>query len=402
MTVGMVTARSGGGLQARQYFPRAAGRIAAPRVAATALSRAATSRLALLLLGRASPLPVAALIAAWVYYNRISDPPGFPGFDALTPGWRKPTIGHIYTPGDYVPNPFDHGAFDNPPESLLDTADSGFPQGIRYWGDFGVEPYPDPRPGLNWPSVVQAFPSPIPSPRPTDRARPAGVAPITGDRSGGGSIAGPRRNHQVLPNLVIGANDLITDETGIPDNIAIIIALPSNLLPITRSSGGLTFTRDSPRRKQREKKLRPRNMLIWWVIKKMVDAAGGAKEFVDIFAEAADFKGWKERVRAGFVGVNTPPKSITDGRHENLLAAFYLFQAGGMNNLDLPLLAQLLLENEAEDFIFGAVIGRASKFTAQRLDMLFGVQTGALFDQPPRLDLRANRILTPQGRQPRR
>lgn len=397
MTVHAVTARQGGGLLARSASRRRFAQ-AIPRIARTAASRAATSRLALSLLGRTSPLPVAALIGAWMWYNRKVEPDGFPGFDSIDPGWRTPLVTGVAL-GDYAPNPFDHGSFDNPPESLLDINTAEIPFGIIYWGDFGAEPYPDALPGINWPVIPQALP-----------VRHSGTSSRV--RLGG------RIKYNLLPNLVIGVNDLIIDD-GLDDNVVITIPIPIPGISVAGQGVGaarqaeVKISKNAPRKKTLlERKARPRNLFIWLVLKKIANAGGEAKEWIDILAEATDFKGWRARgfqrvpltdraldttrpwqfrgvgsvVPTGIINRRKqpsladrvrPPSSITDGGHETQLKAWYLFKANGLDSMDWELLFQLAIENEVEDFAFG-VAGRMSKFSAQNLGLTLGPQAGPL------------------------
>lgn len=399
MSVGAVTFRStlAGNIPARRFTPRHL-RGTTPAIARTAVSRAALRRMALLLVGRASPLPVLALTAGWIYWNKFVEPAGFPGFDNIGEAWRKPTIGDTYSPGDYVPNPFDfHDNPDNLPESLLDT-DDVVAFTIRYWGDFGADPYPTPVPALNWPTLPQAIPE-------------AGVEPSQG---------GGNRRRRLLPNIFIGMNDLIDVETF--DNVWIDIKIPNRVLPVNAPASAAAARdfqalrsrgKNAPRRKSVERKLRPKNMFIFWVIKKMINAVGEFTEYVDILAEAADYKTWRRNMfirapvrdrpldlsrqpwwwkkpgvtpRSGRIpekfgpegrrlDTGRAPASISDGRHEKLLKIWYLFEGGGLNSIDYDLLGQLIIENELEDLVFGG-LGRMSKSAAINLDMLLGPQTG--------------------------
>lgn len=332
-----------------------------------------------------------------MWYNRKTEPAGFPGFDNVDPGWRKPVVTGVAL-GDYAPNPFDHGDFDNPPESLLDVNTCALPNGCIYWGDFGVEPYPRPWPAINWP-VIPAFVPPD----------------IIGQSGKRNRIGGRRIPYRSLPNLVIGMNDLIIDD-GLTDNVVIEIPIPvfvgvgapSRVNPARER---VQIRKNAPRKKNvLERKARPRNLFVWLVLKKIANAGGEAKEWIDILAEAADYKGWKARgflrvpltdrtldttrpwqfravgsvVQTGIINRAKrpaladrvrPPGSITDGAHETQLKAWFLFKANGLDSIDWELLFQLAVENEIEDFAFG-VAGRMSKFSAQNLGLSVGPQTG--------------------------
>lgn len=87
-------------------------------------------------------------------------PPGFPGFDNITAVWRNPAQEPLgFSPGDFVPNPFDHRGFWGPPwVALLDSNTCALPAGCQFWGDF---PGSDPTaPGS--PDPFQPVPAPIP------------------------------------------------------------------------------------------------------------------------------------------------------------------------------------------------------------------------------------------------
>ncbi len=379
-----------------------------------AASRTATKRLAVLLLGRASPLPIAGFIAAWTFYNRKVDPPGFPGFDNISPGWRNPVQAPLgYAPGDFIPNPFDHrGAYGDGWEALVDTNECQLPQGCRYWGDFPSasvgNPYPDARPGLNWPTVPTMVPtapltSPIPASRPDSPAE--SVMPAT-------LVQHPRR-HRVLPNLHIGVNDLFWDD-GLMNNIAITITLPlENARPGSWAAAGFfRMQTNAPNKKQKEKKMRSKKAFTFMVLKRIANLFFEGKEWTDILAEAAGFRAWRQRMTKGFkrvgsrrtqkttrpghfrkVGVSLRerfadnrteatsielgqiPALLLDGKHENLLKIFYLFNLDGLNNIDFELLAELVIENEIEDRIYG-IAGRMSKSVAQASGAPLGPQFG--------------------------
>lgn len=85
---------------------------------------------------RRHPLGIGLLLANYVLRGTNS----FPGFENITPAWRFPLVTEVL-PGQYAPNRFDHHPLFHPPaESLLDLADVMFPN-IKYWGDYGSDPY---------------------------------------------------------------------------------------------------------------------------------------------------------------------------------------------------------------------------------------------------------------------
>ncbi len=139
----------------------------------------------------------------------------FPGFDAISAGWRKPVVTPEYAPGDYVPNPFDHGSFDNPPESLLDTDDTIFPSWIRFWGDHGTNPY---APGAPRPYILprplrfdEETPLSQPGPHPLAEPIPR-YQPTVKDQKD--YVTRPKRAPQRLPAQVFA--DLFTPGLGAP------------------------------------------------------------------------------------------------------------------------------------------------------------------------------------------
>lgn len=383
MSVGSVTARSGGGLMARRYLPRSVAR-AMPGIARTVGSRAALARLAVALVRPTSPLPVALLIGAWMLYNRRVAPPGFPGFDNVDQKWTS-NNGIPYPAaelGDYSINGFDKTNNWSPTAPNLIDENDGTPiDGFRYWGHYGDGGALPPLPATNWPQVPTFLPP-----------------------------AARRIRYRTLPNLVIGIDDLVIDD-GLADNVVITIALPmagaqarTGFFP-----GGVTIGKNEPRRKQRDTKVKPKNMLVFLIMKRIANLGGEAKEWIDILAEAADYNGWKARRRAGFlrpgprtqefggpqhtrrpgetirsevvrervttIDIDQVPASIDDGGHETQLKAFYLFQLAGVNSIDTDLFMELVRENQVEDAIFGGM-GEASKFASRRLGMTVGFQTG--------------------------
>lgn len=357
MSVGMVTARSHGGLRVANISrPPTSARVQAlrptrvlrtripaavsTRAATTVVQRVATLKIAKLVVGqvlKSTPLTIAASEVGYYLFNKVVEPAGFPGFDAITAGWRKP----LYTGaiGSYAPNSFDHGAFNNPPESLLDTNDIvNFT--IRYWGDFGTNPYPNAVPGINWPLVPVIYPMspPVPTPAQIPRVYPRyrpqrDLSPRTRTR--------PRWR----PN----------------NNIAITIRIPG---PSRRVGSDVTIRNNLPRMRARDDKAKPANQFVYAVLKGLANTMGETKEWIDILAEAAGYK----------PGIEGFPLSVWGGNQTAAKAA-WLFYADGINGIDWGLLQQLVRENEVEDFLIG-IAGRMSKSAARSLGLTVGPQTG--------------------------
>lgn len=311
--------------------------------AATAAQGIALRQIAKLLSGvvlRSTPLTLAASEVAYYLFNKVTEPDGFPGFDNITPGWRSPVYeGEI---GSYAPNSFDHGAFNNPPESLLDTDDIvAFT--IRYWGDFGTNPYPDPVPGLNWPVVPQVLPMPAISPAAVPETSPF-----------------PRRQYK-------RQRDLSPKTRARPrwrPSRNMEITIPVRPVRGTRPEKPVRVRLDRPRIRADDSKAKPANQFIYNVLKQLANAMGETKEWIDILAEAANYKRGSKLV----------PRSIRKG-HETAAKAYWLFAAGGLNQIDFAHLGVLVVENEIEDRVFG-FFGRLGQTGSRNLGLTVGVQTG--------------------------
>lgn len=300
--------------------------LAAPRVGASAVAEAralgAVRKLAgKLRVPRLGPIGF-ALVAGELIWKVYLEPDNFPGFDNITAGWRKPVVGPTYSPGDYVPNPFDYGSFDNPPESLLDTADTIFPSWIRYWGDFGTNPYPDPGPGDNWETQTRAMPS----------SSPRG-----------------RVRYRRLPNLITSTQPW-HPRSNIAFNIGTTFREPS-------------IQNNVSRKRNDDGKAKPANQFVFGVLKAFANAGGEAKEWLDILAEASHYHPRSKLIPRELWGNETQKKF------------WWLFVAGGINFMDWDQLAVLVVENEIEDRIYGA-LGQLSKSAAQSLNLTVGPQTG--------------------------
>lgn len=356
MSVGMVTARSHGGLRpanigraptsSRVVRLRSVRNVrtripaAIQRGVQTKAQKVAVRKMAALLVQsvlRAPSLFPIATTVGWLVFNEVRPPAAFPGFEQITPGWRAPPIGDTYSPGDYVPNPFDHGAFDNPPESLLDTDDVIFPTGIRYWGDFLTNPYPFPLPAINWPIIPRPWfkPDPKPQYRPRYNPRP--------DLS-------PQVRARLRPRWRPRSN--------------MRISFRINPRPGQRKGTGVEVKFDVPRKRTLDDKAKPANQFVYAVLKQLANTMGETKEWIDILAEAAGYRS----------GSKTIPEPIRRGR-ETVAKAYYLFVNGGIVNIDFETLGVLVIENEIEDFLIG-IAGRMSKSAARSLGLTVGPQTG--------------------------
>lgn len=260
----------------------------------------------------------------WVY------PQGFPGFEGMNAGWRKPVVGPGVAPGDYVTNQFDHHPnLDNPPESLLDVDDVLFPVWIRYWGDFGTDPNITPVKGDNWDTEGAVMPSTV-------------------------ARAGTATRYRKLRNL---APETETETITPMDNISFTLD--------TTFRNPIKIERDVPRRRAEDSKAKPKNKFVWLVMKKFANSAGELKEWADILASASGY----------IKGSMMLPKELRDTGKETQAKLYWVFFAGGLNVIDMQELAVLVVENEIEDAIFG-FMGKLSKSAAQSLGMTVGPQTG--------------------------
>lgn len=366
MSVGAVTARShprslsvanlrrpptGAKVHAMRVTPRVLSRAPqsmAQRTVNTATSRAAIGRAAKLLARGSLPVLAAAVIGSLLYKKYI-DPVGFPGFDGINPGGRHAEIPHGFSPGDYVPNPFDIGDF-GPPENpaLVDRDDlAPFPGGPRYWGDFATNPYDYPVPGINWPQVLATMPAGLPASHP---------------------LGSPGIKYKRLPNLAEAyqPDPYWTPRAGFEFEL--------NLEPVP----GRDFFRvrnDPPRKRDGNPKIKPANQFIWAVLKKIANAGGEFKEYIDIFAEATGYQPGSIFLPKRLRGTDTGRLTGRGDQLQTQAKTWWLFVGGGLNHLDWSLLATLLIENEIEDFVYGQ-LGKLSKSAAQSLDLTVGPQTG--------------------------
>jgi len=337
------------------------------------------------------------IIGAWMYYNRVVEPPGFPG-EGMTDGWTS-NAGTVYpgiSLGDYTANGFDNAdEYHSVTPNRIDQSDGTPIGGFRYWGHYSDSVQP-PMPAIDWPTV----PNWVPIGRLGRNVRTVGaVAPVSYKR---------------LTNI-IGLDDLIIDD-GLTDSVVFTIPI---VAPVSLARTGFfpevhVGKNGKRKRDKSERKLRARNAFMFYILKKIVNVPFEAKEWIDILAEATDFRSWRIRMSAGFkrpggrsfgaekfgdfdperfkklrksirsgftsdrsVDLSNIPPMLVDGKHENLLKAYYLFELGGLNNLDMDTLRRLIIENELEDAAFG-IMGRMSKFVAQTSGAPLGPQFGQL------------------------
>lgn len=305
------------------------------------------TRIALLVtrtVARSTPLSLVTLIAADYLYNKVVAPSGFPGFENIGEGWRDEQHHLGFEPGDYVPNLFDVGPFGPPPSrALLDSDDASIPLGIRYWGDFGVDPYDVPGTvGDNWPTEPIWLPNPVPAVAPRRAYEPqANLNPRARrqpERNRRAQARARHRNISMTFRIRIGRGRLA-------------------------ASASFTVKNDQPGgRILRDQKATPANQFLYAVLKTLANTLGETKEWTDILAEAA-----------GYPGFSSGP--FERGHHQTVQKAWWLFIDGGINEIDFDLLAVLVIENEIEDFVIG-VAGQMSKFAARSLGLTVGPQTG--------------------------
>lgn len=285
------------------------------------------------------PLVRPLILMAW---NQYIDPDGFPGWGEFPEGFTSDP-GTPYpgtSPGDYTANGFDNGPYGVTAENLIDTSDGTPAFGFRYWGHF---PYNNPGPAnraVDWPAA-----QPLAMPQGALRTR--------------ASTKAARVIYNKLENLA----DPQTQTSGPRwpnNNVAIKIGLKS-----------VTFTRDTPRKRDREDKAKPKSAFVYAVLRTAADALGETKEWIDMLADAAGYE---------FYGGNLPkalrfPHQLLG--KETQKKAYYLFVLGGFNNIDFDKLRQLVVENNAEDAAFG-FMGRLAAQASRRLGLTVGLQTGPL------------------------
>lgn len=291
--------------------------------------------------GRAGS-PLAAGEAALLIWQATQAPEGFPGFANINPGWFAPGSGDLEVPhgspvGEYIPDHIGASGYrthdqGSPQCQLCDLDDLQF-QGFftydhaRYWGHFpDASPYSEggPRTAENWPTGTFAVPSVAPAQqgynRPRDLSR-AYQTPVTQTAAWGFTV-GPPGSRVRLQDPVPNAR---------------------------------------PPKGQRERKVRfgAAGKALW----AFAAGLGEVDELAEILAEASEYHPDSMIIPEGFP------------RDTALAHIWWLFWAGGIHHIDFEQLKELLIENEIEDRIFGA-LGQMGGSAARNLGLTVGPQTG--------------------------
>ncbi len=315
---------------------RRAAERAAAKAASGAASKVALRKLAFKLVWKAvkpRPLEIAGELVrplAWMIYRKYIQPTGFPGWgtfpEGFLPNAQCPYPG--IAPGDYTLNGF--GALTNWTtvfNNLVDLSDGAPIPGYRYWGHYLTNPLPGGAPGEDW--AVEDLTMPMP---------------------GTASRPGTAVRYRSLPNLATFASaPPWTPRSGI--EFAIGEKFKVRL--------------DPPRVRDRGDKAKPANMFVYRVLKRFANAGGEIKEWTDILAQASGY----------IKGSMMLPEDLRDTGKETQAKLYWLFVVAGINYIDWDLLAELVIDNEIEDAIYGFA-GQLSKSAAQSLGLTVGPQTG--------------------------
>ncbi len=308
------------------------GQAAARKVELRALRKLAAKLLFKKTLGVAGELGPTILEMFW---KRVVDPVGFPGWGTFPTGFTS-NAGTVYPGkvlGTYTANGFDNGPWSTVVHNLIDTSDGTPIGGFRYWGHFhGTTPLPGGRPGDDWPTIAQAHNLTANQTRTTAQARVR------------------YRVHEQTAELA-------TQPWHVRQNIGITIR--------TDRRDPISITQGLPRPRDRGDKAKPANLFVWGVLKAFANAGGEAKEWTDILAEASGY----------IKGSMMLPEDLRDTGKETQAKIYWLFVVTGINSLDWDRLAELIVENEIEDLVYGFA-GQLSKSAAQSLGMTVGPQTG--------------------------
>lgn len=267
------------------------------------------------------------------YYRKHIVPTGFPGWVhmAANIGWTSdpgtPYPGAV--PGDYTANGFDNNPnWTSVIHNIIDISDGTAIFGFRYWGHFHASnPLPAGRAGDDWEVGTRVLP---------------------------GAVSDNKTRYRRLTDL---APQIQTEVWSPRKNIAITIG--------TTEQDPIDISLDVPRIRDREGKAKPANQFVWLVLKRFANAGGEAKEWTDILAEASHY----------VKGSIALPEDLRDTGRETQAKLYWLFVIGGINSLDWDQLALLIVENEIEDRIYGAM-GQLSKAAGQSLGLTVGPQTG--------------------------
>lgn len=261
------------------------------------------------------------------FYKRVIAPTGFPGFGNFTDGWTSnagaPWPGIV--PGEYTINGFDVSQPWGAAVPNMVDANDGDIFGLRYWGHYDADPFPDGAPGIDWERRTQVMP--------TTRSARVRYRKLADQAAVQTVPWHPRQN--------------------------VTIRLDTTFRTPIR------IELDTPRIRDRGDKAKPANMIIYSVLKKFANVGGETKEMADIFAEASGY----------IKGSMMLPVELRDTGKETQAKLYWLFYAGGMDVLDFEQLFELLRYNVLEDMAFG-IAGRMSKFSAQGLGLTVGPQTG--------------------------
>ncbi len=324
--------------RAPAFKPGFVGRIVTPygQAAARQVERKALRKLAAKLLFKKA-LGIAGEIVPTLAQNIWQaqiDPPGFPGWGNFPASWTS-NGGTIYPGkeiGTLTVNGFDQGPWSSVVHNLIDLSDGDI-FGFRYWGHFhGSNPFSTGfRPGDDWAFETQGLANPAAQTTAQARVR--------------------YRTHTETATAVQ------TQPWGPRQNVAIGIGT-SNRDPID-------IAHNVPRVRDRGDKAKPKNIFVYLVIKRFANAGGEIKEWTDILAEASGY----------IKGSMMLPEHLRDTGKETQAKLYWLFVVTGINSLDWPLLAELIVENEIEDLIYGFA-GQLSKAAARSLGMTVGPQTG--------------------------
>ncbi len=323
--------------RAAYFKPGFVGRIVTPygQAAARKVERQALRRLAAKLLFKKS-LGVLGDIAPTVletFWNRVVDPVGFPGWGNFTPGFTSnagaPWPGIQL--GQLTANGFDVGPWGLTEVVNLVDALSGDIFGRTYWGHYpATTPLPGGAPGVDWPILTQTMPL----------AQTATTA-----------------QSRVRYRQFTRETELQTQPFHVRSNIGITIR--------TGRREPIDIKLDVPRIRDRGDKAKPKNAFVWLVLKGFANAGGEVKEWTDILAEASGY----------IKGSMMLPEELRNKGKETQAKLYWLFVVTGINSLDWDLLAELIVENEIEDLIYGFA-GQLSKSAAQSLGLTVGPQTG--------------------------
>ncbi len=326
-----------GNLTAKQFNQLMRTGVTGP-VVKTAVSRRALAKLALKIIGKRAGGVIGEVVreAGGLFYRRVLVPTGFPGWGNFPDGWTSdpgtPFPGA--SPGDYTANGFDNGPYSVTVHNLIDTSDGSPIGGFRYWGHFHASnPLPRGRPADDWQLETDLMPESKPKPLTTAQAR-------------------VRYRQHSEPRVQPRAAPWHPRR-----NFAITVG--------NREPDGFSIANDVPRVRDRGDKVLPKNVFVYFVLKKFANSGGEAKEWIDIFAEATGY----------IKGSKMLPDHLRDTGKETQAKMYWLFVITGLNSLDWELLGDLVRYNTLEDIAFGFA-GQLSKSAARSLGLTVGPQTG--------------------------